>query len=323
MIRTLLFDNKLNTITEGDERAIELWKDNPELDIWVDLQDEPEEVEKTLLEDVFELHPLAVHDATRHRHPPKIEKFDNNVFILLRGLDKDTSDINFGLIQLAVFVGERFFITRHNKDSVSADAVWEEVKSHPSTTGFESDVIFVKLFARVVRRFVSVLLSLEPRLDELESEIFEKPSDQILSELTRYKSQLRQLRRIANYHRQISTSLKNSRIELIGEELGHEINDIHEQLERSISLAELYYENASDLIDGYLAASSHQLNKVMQILTIFTVTFVPLTFIAGIYGMNFEYIPELKVKYGYFFVVGLMAIIVTAQLIYFKRKRWM
>ncbi|MGR9092145.1 MAG: magnesium/cobalt transporter CorA [Gammaproteobacteria bacterium] len=321
MIRSLLYDKKAQTLTEGGREAIDAWRKNPDTVIWVDLQDEAAADERELLENEFRLHRLAVHDATRDRHPPKMEEFDDNLFVLLRGLDKDTSDINFGVLQLALFVGERFLVTRHNKESVSTDAIWDDVLAQ-SPAAMKCDTVAVNLLNRVVRRFIDVLLSLEPRLDELEHEIFANPSDQLLAELTGYKSRLRQLRRIANYHLQIAADLRSGRQRLISDELTHEIADVYEQLERSLSLAQLYYESACDLTDGYLASASHSLNRVMQILTIFTVMFVPLTFLAGIYGMNFENMPELHSSSGYFIVIGVMVVIVFAQLVFFRRKQW-
>ena len=321
MIRSLLYDKNANTLVEGGREAVDIWRANPDTVIWVDLQDESSADERDLMENEFGLHPLAVHDATRDRHPPKIEEFDDNLFVLLRGLDKDTSNINFGVIQLGLFVGERYLVTRHNKDSVSTDAIWDSVLAR-SPASMQCDKVAIKLLNRVVRRFIDVLLSLEPRLDELEHEIFTNPSDKLLAELTGYKSRLRQLRRIANYHLQIAADLRTGNQRLISDDLTHEIADVYEQLERSLSLAQLYYESACDLTDGYLASASHNLNRVMQILTIFTVMFVPLTFLAGIYGMNFENMPELHSSSGYFVVIGVMIAIVFAQLVFFRRKRW-
>ena len=103
----------------------------------------------------------------------------------------------------------------------------------------------------------------------------------------------------------------------------HEIRDVFEHQERANSLATLYYEVASDLIDGYISLASHRLNNIMKVLTIVTVIFVPLSFLAGIYGMNFEYMPELKSHSGYFMLLGVMSTIVATLLFVFRRKRWL
>ena len=108
----------------------------------------------------------------------------------------------------------------------------------------------------------------------------------------------------------------------ISAERQHEINDVYENQERANSLSSLYYELASDLIDGYISLASHRLNNIIKILTIVTTIFVPLGFLAGIYGMNFEYMPELHSRSGYFILLGVMATIVTVLLLVFRRRRW-
>jgi magnesium transporter len=134
---------------------------------------------------------------------------------------------------------------------------------------------------------------------------------------------LRHLNRNANYHKLIAMTLREEPPASFDESLAHEIIDLYEQVERSQSLATLYYDVLSDLSDGYLALSSHRLNKVMQVLTVITVIFVPLTFVAGLYGMNFEYMPELSFRLSYFLVLGFMAVAAIVQLILFRRKGWL
>ena len=323
MIRVLLFDPMTGALERGDERLIERWQADRHSLLWVDIAKHDPSAERILLEGSFDLHPLAVQDALRERHPPKIERFGNALFMLLRGLDADSENIEFGVIQLALFVGERFFITRHNKPSVSVDWLWQQVEQEPGQMAAGSGALAVQLTNRVVRRYLAILLALEPRLDEIESEIFARPQDHLLAELTRYKSRLRQLARIANYHLQIARELQRDAGPFIERRLAHDITDIYEQLERTQSLAGLYFDTASDLTAGYLAFASHRLNRVMQMLTVVTVIFVPLTFLAGVYGMNFENMPELHQRFGYFFVVGVMLVVGIAQFIYFKRRDWL
>ena len=108
-----------------------------------------------------------------------------------------------------------------------------------------------------------------------------------------------------------------------GEHVGHELNDVYEQQERAGSLTDLYYELASDLIDNYISIASHHLNQIMKVLTIITAIFVPLGFLAGIYGMNFEYMPELHTPSGYFILLGVMFSIAVTLLLLFRKKRWL
>ncbi|MDH3317598.1 MAG: magnesium/cobalt transporter CorA [Gammaproteobacteria bacterium] len=323
MIRAILYDSKSGEMVSGDERLIEDWKGNPDKLIWVDLFEVPPEEERSLLENDFSLHPLAVQDATRDRHPPKLERFDDYLFLIFKGLHPDSNLEEFKAIQICIFLGSRFLVTRHTGLSPSIDWVWDRVSEAPRIFELGTSGLCLQLMDRIVRRFMPILLSLEVRLDEIEDELFEQPRDALMGELSGYKANLKRMRRFFIYHEQMLSQIRANPAPYFGKHQSHELNDVYEQLERSMSLAGLYHEIATDLIDGYLALASHRLNKVMQVLTIFTVIFVPLGFLAGMYGMNFEYIPELKFKYAYFILLGVMATIVCVQLILFRKRKWL
>ena len=175
----------------------------------------------------------------------------------------------------------------------------------------------------MVDRYLGILLALEPRLDELEEEIQRQPRDEMLGELAGYKSHLKKLRRIFAYHQQVFSGLRTGALPGFGAEVRHELNDVYEHQERAASLSGLYYELAADLIESYLSIASHRLNQIMKVLTIITAIFVPLSFLAGLYGMNFEYIPELHTHSGYFILLGVMAGIAVALLALFRKQRWL
>lgn len=323
MIRTMLYDLQNGNTTLGDEGLIGAWKADAKKLIWLDLSDVHPEKERRLLETDFKIHPLAVQDATRDRHPPKLERFDDYLFLIFKGLHPDSTLSEFKSIQVSLFLGDRFLITRHSDISPSVDSTWEQVSEAPRM--FEPAVrnIALNLMDRIVRRFVPILLSLEVRLDEIEHELFEQPRDVLMAELSGYKANLKRMLRYFTYHEQMLSQLRANPEPYFGKQHRHKLNDIYEQLERSTSLARLYHEISSDLIDGYLALASHRLNKVMQLLTIITVIFVPLSFLAGIYGMNFEYIPELSFRYSYFVLLGVMVAIVGIQLVLFRKRKWL
>lgn len=322
MIRSALYDPGNSQLQTGGIELVESWRQSQNSILWLDLEDEEPEVETSVLQQ-FGIHELAIQDALRTRHPPKLESFEDFVFILLRGLDAKTKDIDFGVIQLALFVSDRFLITRHQQASLSANYLWSAVQEKIDYIAAGPAALAVQLSNRLARRYVEILLDLEPRLDDVEEEMFAAPNDGQLADLTSYKSNLRQLARIARYHEHIFAQLKRGEVRYFDDRLKHNIIDLYEQTERTLSLADLYYQVASDLTDGYLALSSHRLNGVMQVLTIITVLFVPLTFLAGIYGMNFENMPELSTANGYFMVIGIMLGTAILQLFYFRRKGWL
>jgi magnesium transporter len=322
LIRAILFEPDTKSAHVGGEELISQWKESGNGILWADIEGGDAEHDESVLAG-FGIHPLAIQDALRQRHPPKIERFDSYWFILMRGLDADSEGIDFGAIQLSIFVGDRFLLSRHSQRSISANWLFDQLERDPAWMSEGSGSLAIRLSNRLARRYVELLLELEPRLDEIEEEMFEHPDDELLSELTQCRSQLRKLNRIANYHQQIASTLRGTSDSLFDTSLSHRIVDLYEQIERTQSLSNLFYQIATDLTDGYLGISSHRLNRVMQILTIITVIFVPLTFLAGIYGMNFQNMPELSTRTGYFVVIGIMFVIAAMQVIYFRRKRWM
>jgi magnesium transporter len=322
VIRTMRLRAGAGRPESGGEELIADWREHGDAILWVDLVDCQPETEQRLLVEEFGLHPLAVQDARRSRHQPKLETFGDYTFILLKGLGPDREEFAFETIQIAIFVGERFLVTRHSGPSPSIDRLWRETQGDAATAR-GPDSLALRLARISVDRYLQRLLELEPRLEDLEQAIVERPGDDILAELTGYKTTLRKFRRVLLYHVQIFLELLEKPPAPFRPERIHEVRDVFEHQERANSLATLYYEVATDLIEGYISLASHRLNNIMKILTIVTAIFVPLSFLAGIYGMNFEYMPELKSHTGYFILLGVMASIATTLLLVFRRKRWL
>ncbi len=323
MIRTMLYRPATREITTGNEDLLAAWRQQPDSILWADFADNDPTIEQHLLVDHFGLHPLAIHDAQRSRHQPKIEAFEDHVFILLKDLAPDQDRFEYETIQIAMFIGARFLVTRHSGPSHAIDGLWRALRQDGSLFTSGPDSLALRLARISVDRFLNRLLSLEPRLDDLEDEIVTQPRDEILSELMGYKTTLRKFRRALLYHQQVFLELMNAPPPQVRPERVHEIKDVYEHQERANSLSLLYYEVSSDLIDGYISLASHRLNHIMKVLTIITAIFVPLSFLAGIYGMNFEYMPELKSRIGYFVLLGVMSAIATTLLLVFRKRHWL
>ncbi|MBA6364443.1 magnesium transporter CorA family protein, partial [Colwellia sp. BRX8-8] len=175
--------------------------------------------------------------------------------------------------------------------------------------------------------YLQQLFDFEQNLEKIEDQFQISGNDKMMREITSHRSRLVKIRRTFNYHVTVGNTL-NSYLEddetsLITEQEIHAVNDLRERLDRLLSLSQMYYDICGDLINGYMSVTSHQLNATMRVLTVITALFVPLTFLAGIYGMNFEYIPELKFEHGYFTLLGVMSVISVGLIVWFKKKRWL
>ncbi|MGE0665510.1 MAG: magnesium transporter CorA family protein [Sphingomonadales bacterium] len=321
MARAQLFDPASGTTRFGGAELVDEWLASTTSLIWLDLFEESLEADAEMM-GRFAIHPNAIEDAQSMRHPPKMEQFDKHTFFLVKGLNAETRDIAFGTIQIAIFVGERFLVTRRGEFSPSIEKLWQASEQKPGMLGQGTGTTALGLLEIVMDRFLPILRAVEARLERLEVEMTGAGRDELLSELMSLKSRLTRMRRIATYHMQIFAQACAS--PPIGFAAGseHDLRDMYEKLERTTSLTTLYYDLSSDLMEGYISLASHRLNNIMKVLTVVAAIFIPLTFLAGIYGMNFQNIPELQYRYAYYILLAVMGMIVVGLVVLFRRKRW-
>jgi magnesium transporter len=323
MIRTLLTTAGGETHTGGEE-LIERFHAEPESRIWIDVQGENSAREKALLE-AFGCHPLAIIDAQKdNRHPPKIETFETHTLIIYRGLAAFDADLEYQPQQIPFFIGERYLISLHAGQAMSIDRM--RGQNGGALLNKSPGHLALRIMYLSAGFYQESLTEFEARLSELEDALVENGTDTLMKRVIGYRSRLLKMRRIFNYHQSITGELLSTECAHIPhghEDTEHAINDVHERFERLYSLTSMYYDICGDLIDGYMSLSSHQLNRTMQVLTVITAIFVPLSFLAGLYGMNFAYMPELSYRYGYFFLLGSMAAIAFGLIWLFRRQRWL
>lgn len=309
--------------TAGDGQLVGAWRKTPGSFLWLDIQGEITPDVRVVLQG-FGCNDLAINDCSRTRHPPKVESFEANCFILFRGFTQLDDALTLVPQQLGMWVGQNYLITVHQGLSVSIDQLFgsafaEDLLRSPNILG-------LRLLHFASGRYLEKLMAAEERIATLEDELLDSNSEEVLKELVTYRSRLRKLRRIFNYHQRIAESILHDGSVFMGtgnDDSYHIRRDLYDRCERLLSLCTLYYELCGDLVDGHISLTSHQLNNTMKVLTIITAIFVPITFIAGIYGMNFDNMPELHHEYGYYFVIGAIVTIAAAMVVLFKKVRWL
>ena len=320
---TILYNPVSKSISNGGLELLDQWDAQPKTWIWVNISGTPDESEHKLLSERIGLPRLAIQDAHRDRHPPKLEIFEKFIFIILRDLLDEGENHQQKVSQLSLFLGENFLLTRHLNEVPAIEAVLDVVRSQPDKLDMGPAHVAYLICRRVVDNYAPVVLELEESLAELEDMVFEKPGDDVIELITRYNRSLKRLRRYLVYQRDVMAQLSRPSGDLPIELNSHEFNDVFENMERLASLCQLNQELAVDLLNTHFNLVSHRLNQVMRVLTITTVIFLPLALLAGIYGMNFQFIPELSWHYGYFAVLGAMAAIVVILVAAFKRREWL
>lgn len=319
MMQFMLCHN--NTTLVGGKELLQQWHDNAESWLWVDLHAEPADEEFIFLHEQLGLDSKSISTAQRNRHPPSFEVFEDYIYLLLKPLDAESNSLDFNTLQLAMFAGKRFLITRHSKESPYLAKLWRTMAKEGCSNQTPMSVV-AAMSTRVAQRYGTVLLDLEQRLDVIEDELFDSPTDTLMKELVGYNTGLRKMHRILAYYVDVFATL-GKHLRKTNNQYHGSFDDIYAIIERFHSLASLYQSVITDLIDAYISLNGHKLNQIMKVLTIVTVVFVPLTLLVGIYGMNFENMPELKSEYGYYILLSTMTGIVALLLYLFRRTRWL
>ena len=319
----ILYEPHSKDVRSGGLELLDNWATVPGAWLWLDISGQPDRSEKKLLSERFGVSDLAIQDTQRERHPPKLEVFDNLLFIMLRDLVTDENTVDQQVVCLSLLLGVNFVVTRHHNPVPAIEKVSNTVRLQTDELAAGPAHVAYMVCRRVVDNYTPVVLGLEEGLAELEERVFENPGDDVIEQITRFNRTFKQLRRHLANQRDVVAQLRRPTEPMPVKLNLQEFNDVFEHLDRLASLCHLNQELASDLLNTHLNLVSHRLNDIMRILTIATVIFLPLSLLAGIYGMNFQSMPELTWRYGYFGVLGIMAVIVLVLVTVFKRRDWL
>jgi len=324
-MQILVYKRGGQKVQEGvaEDQLPELLKDESAV-IWIDMESPTHDDERVLL-DVFKFHPLTVEDCRENRHYPKVEEFEGYIYLIVHGVRADTSPDRFNTIELDAFLGRNYVITYHHDTFRSINDVKQLLRTSPVACQRGPAFLMHQILDRIVDYYSPVLDDFDDRVDRLEHEIFESkhPNNAILSQIMDLKRSVLRMRRISV--KQMDVLLRMSRgefAEVIPEEMRPFYRDIHDHLVRVTDLAESYRDLISGSLEAYLSVVSNRMNEIMKVLTIFSAIMLPLTFIAGVYGMNFENMPELHSRYGYYATWAIMIVVATGMLLLFWKRGW-
>jgi len=321
----LVYRRGEHKITEGvtAEQIPELLHDQSVV-MWVDMES-PTAADEQVLLDVFNFHPLTVEDCRENRHYPKVEEFPGYIYFIVHGVRADTSPDRFNTIELDGFLGPNYVITYHHDMFRSINNVKQLLRTSPIACQRGSAFLLHQILDQVVDYYSPVLDDFDQRIDELEETIFtlKEPNNEILVQIMDLKRSVLRLRRISNKQMDIMLRMSRGEFHLIPEEMRPFYRDVYDHIVRVTDLAESYRDLISGSLEAYLSVVSNRMNEIMKVLTIFSAIMLPLTFIAGVYGMNFDNMPELHSRYGYFGALIVMIAIAVGMLIFFWRRGWL
>lgn len=268
----------------------------------------------------FHLHPLALEDVLNTAHRPKTEDYGDHRFVIAKAVELGDT---VAAEQVSLFFGRGFVLTFREAPCRAFEAVRERIRGPRSRIrAAGADYLAYALLDAVIDELFPVLERFGERLEELEEEVVEKPVRATLERIYHARRELLLLRRAAWPQREVIQALERDASGLVAAETKVYLRDCYDHTIQALDFIETYRELAAGMLDAYLSGLSNRLNEVMKVLTIIATIFIPLTFVAGVYGMNFKFMPELGWRFGYPAVLALMAVMAAGMLIYFKRKDW-
>ncbi|MCP3030608.1 magnesium/cobalt transporter CorA [Halobacillus sp. A1] len=284
---------------------------------WVDL-DSPTEEEVKCLDTYFQFHPLAIEDCLHDLQRPKLDYYENHTFFVFHALHQESMDRQ----EINLFLGEGFVVTFHKEPSKEIEAVKSMLNRHKNHQELDEYYVLYQLLDKVVDRYFPIVYEIEDHINEIEDNTQNLSMEQLLEELFDRRGELLRIRQTVHPMRDLLYRMLNTH-HLDGvRERREYFADIYDHLIKVAEIVGSNREMTQDIRDSYLSLNSHETNRTMQILTVISVIFMPLTFVVGVYGMNFMNMPELNTEYGYFVVWGLMIVMAVGMFFWFKNKGW-
>jgi magnesium transporter len=272
----------------------------------------------------FELHPLLLEDILSTRQRPKVEDFDKHFFIVLRMLRYNDGEQTVESEQVSIVLGQNFVISFQEQVGDVFEQIRDRIRNAKGRIRkMGPDYLAYSLIDAIVDGYFTILEKLGEKIELLEEQLVVEPTERTLHQIHRLKRELIVLRKSVWPLREVISNLQRTESKLISKVTSIYLRDVYDHTIQVIDTIESFRDMATGMVDIYLSSISNRLNAVMKVLTIIATIFIPLTFIAGVYGMNFKYMPELQRRWGYPAVLLVMALVAVVMLIYFRKKKWL
>lgn len=298
--------------------------ENQENITWINVDGLSNTTEIEKLGKYYDLHPLIIEDIVNTNQRPKIDEYQDYLYVVAKMLYHKEN----GILEhehISFVIGKNYLITFQEADGDVFDAIRERLtNSKGRLRNNGPDYLMFALLDAIIDNYFIVIEEISDKIETLEEQLFvAQPSDDITFEIQELKRTVLRIRRAVFPLREVIGRLEKIDGNLIQEKTINYIRDLYDHIIQVSENIEIYREMTWGLMDMYMTTISNKMNEVMKVLTIMASIFIPLTFMAGIYGMNFEYMPELKWKYSYFVLWGLMIMVFLGMIYYFKRKKWL
>ncbi|MGP4105471.1 magnesium/cobalt transporter CorA [Virgibacillus sp. L01] len=285
--------------------------------VWVDFE-RPSDSEMSLLESYFHFHPLAIEDCMHDMQRPKLDYYEKHSFFVIHSIDRHS----LSKLEINIFIAEKLIVTFHKHESHAIHEITSRLPRMKNKDIVSEYFIFHQILDNVVDNYFPIVHEIEDHINEIEDNTKKLSMENLLEQLFDRRGELLKLRQTVHPMRDLLYHILNTH-HLEGGDVRREyFVDIHDHLIKVADMIASNREITQDIRDSYVSLNAQQTNRTMQILTIISVIFMPLTFIVGVYGMNFTYMPELDLKYGYLVVWLIMIGLASGMYFWFRKKGW-
>jgi magnesium transporter len=320
-IRVAILHNA--TLRQGGVELIDEWKSDSDEKLWVDILDPEQEDIEPLLEERFGFHELAAEDSLSGTTLPKYDSFPNYDFFIFRTVDVDVSQHASETYKIAAFLGSNFLFTVHRGTVRAIDDVCNRLPGDRRILERGPDFLLYSIVDQMVDAHFPLMETIEEAVDDLQDRIFANAEPSHLDELLHLKRDVNVLRRHSLPQRELLNQISRGDANFIQAQHLIYFRDVYDHMFRISETIDVDRDQMTGTMEAYLSVVANRTNDTMKLLTIFSALMLPLTLIAGIYGMNFEHMPELKWIHGYPFALGLMIGTALLMLFFFWMKGWM
>ena len=271
----------------------------------------------------FDIHPLLIEDLLNTGQRPKIEDFDNAVFFTMKMLDYNDEEKIITTEQISIVLKDKFLITFQEQPGDIFDPVRERIrKKKGRIRNLSTDYLAYALLDTVIDNYLHIIEVVGDEIEEMENDIIKNHSS-IINRLNTYKREINFLSKTVRPVKEGIIRLVKMDTNIVSSEIDLFLRDLQDLASNAVEAIDVYREMLTDYYNLYNSFMNNKTNDIFRFLTIFSTIFIPLTFIAGIYGTNFEYLPELHYRYSYFIFLGAMGLIAAFMIFIFKKKKWM
>ena len=316
--KELIVEKELKSVTEAFSF------ENENTNTWINVNglNHVDEIEK--LGQHYKLHPLIIEDIASTKQRPKVDEYEDYLFIVLKMLYFDGNQ-DLKIEHISFVLGPNYVLSFQETEGDVFDPIRERLRTGKGRArGLGADYLLYILMDAIVDNYFALIETFGDKIEDLEDKLFDNKTDEnITSEIQTLKKEILKIRRAVYPLREVVNKLEKNENEFIQEKTHNYLRDLYDHIIQVSESIDIYREMIWGLMDMYMSTISNKMNEVMKVLTIMASIFIPLTFLAGIYGMNFENIPELKFKNGYFVLLGLMLVVFLGMLYYFRKRKWL